>query len=976
MIKIKKHFFNQFKKITSVLLAISMLLLTAPPNSLSKVEAIDKNEFNMALALPENSNPNFTIQHYFYFDKVKTSTSALSDDYLPFINTSSGNPSDVPVNKNTKQNVLDGISDPLNPKLTYVQLVDNSNLSDGRKELATEKSLIKLFEDEPTDYMSNPQIPYMNRLYNSSTDYNSDFTLTEIWVYQPSDNGVVKDTNSLTDSDFIKYPVPLSADGKTHDPEKMRFTNNPNNSHISNVINNEPQHDIATDDYPYYYTILIKKNTVVRLVFDTTTGEKNKEANFFDYDVTDGYIYTNATYNETYRRPTSSQTNDSSWYAYVHNSGINNDSLYEGTGSKYAFGNGIIVSRIGKDATWTNKWGTIYLNQANISTAYNGIAFGLLKNVAYNSNKNPLPVWSDGISAPAIFDDTKTFRGKTDYTKAKNNGYELGFYRQGTTYTLDKVINSNKEEVLKNLRGLMVTANGWSSNKPIYSNEFWPLDNSLSHGTDNHDLKFGNSAYKNRKFFFNSGDPIDTPIVDNKKNSKDHNAYFGMTYSVDFTVYPGYVSPLNYWFFGDDDMWVFLSKVDDNGNVISGSEKKIMDIGGVHAASGVYSNLWEYIDYNPLFNEDGTENTSPQKYRLTFFYTERGASGSSCYMRFTIPLLTNQSVAPERDEAIMIEKSYVDYDGNELKYDTNGEKFNFLLTMTNENGISFEDVYDYAIYRKDTTPDHTAAGAKPIQKGIIGVANPESGKYEFSLRSGEYIIISNLPENTHYTIEEVGSESYETYYQIGTHTHKNNKQIDTLNPNKYYLDSENVKLLNSKVTNYVKFTNAPLSYKDFSFKKVDVQNLTPLENAVFNIYEYTCSDSTADELLDVNNIDSCWKLHSSATSDIDGKVIFNKIYRNKKYRLVETKAPDEYELPTGQWNIDVENNMQFTITAIGDEKPLAFINNENNLLLPNVKLLDIPETGSASSILYTIVGTMLICASIIIAAYYRKNNNL
>lgn len=973
MVSIKRFIHVLINKIMIILLILSMLTIKIPSNNCISVKALDEDLISPTALMPENSNPNFTIQHYFYFDKIKTSQTSLSNDYLPFINTSSGNPSDVPVNKNTKQNVLDGISDPLNPKLTYVQLVDNSNLSDGRKELATEKSLIKLFEDEPTDYMSNPQIPYMNRLYNSSTDYNSDFTLTEIWVYQPSDNGVVKDTNSLTDNDFIKYPVPLSADGKTHEPEKMRFTNNPNNSHISDVVNNVPVVDIATEDYPYYYTILIQKNTVVRLVFDTTTGEKNKEANFFDYDVTDGYIYTNDTYNETYRRPTSSQNIAQKWYAYIYNSGINNDDLYEGTGAKYAFGNTNVVSNIGKSATWNNKWGTIYLNQANSSTAYNGIAFGLLKNVAYNANKNPLPVWSDGIVAPPIFDDTKTFRGKTDYTKAKNNGYQLGFYRQGATYTLDKVTDSKNNLVLKDLRGLMQTTTKWNSDIPIFSNEFWPLDSSPSYGTDGHDFKFGNKDNSDKRLFFTQEKSIATSTSD---KSADHNAYFGMTYSIDFTVYPGYVSPLNYWFFGDDDMWAFLSKVDENGNVISGSEKKIVDIGGVHAASGVYSNLWEYIDYNPLFNEDGTENTSPQKYRLTFFYTERGASGSSCYMRFTIPLLTNQSVAPERNEAIKIEKSYVDYDEKEVKYDSNGQKFNFLLTMTTENGVSFEDIYDYAIYRKDTTPDHTATGAVPIQKGIIGVANPLSGKYEFSLRSGEYIVISNLPESTHYTIEEVGSESYKTYYQTGTHIHKDNKQIDNLAPTKIYIDSSNIERFNAKTTNYIKFTNAPLDYQNFEFKKVDVQNLTPLENAVFNIYEYTCSDSTADELLDVNNIDSCWKLHSSATSDIDGKVIFNKIYRNKKYRLVETKAPDEYELPTGQWNIDVENNMQFTITAIGDEKPLAFINNENNLLLPNVKLLDIPETGSASSILYTIVGTMLICASIIIAAYYRKNNNL
>ena len=54
----------------------------------------------------------------------------------------------------------------------------------------------------------------------------------------------------------------------------------------------------------------------------------------------------------------------------------------------------------------------------------------------------------------------------------------------------------------------------------------------------------------------------------------------------------------------------------------------VCDIGGVHSSVGEYVNLWNYI---------GADRTEDEQHTLTFFYTERGASGSTCYMNFTLP---------------------------------------------------------------------------------------------------------------------------------------------------------------------------------------------------------------------------------------------------------------------------------------------------------------------------------------------------
>lgn len=104
----------------------------------------------------------------------------------------------------------------------------------------------------------------------------------------------------------------------------------------------------------------------------------------------------------------------------------------------------------------------------------------------------------------------------------------------------------------------------------------------------------------------------------------DHNSYFGFQFEVKFTIPDGYRGPMEYIFFGDDDMWVFLDG------------KLVCDIGGVHSAVGEYVNLWDYLQ-----KDDSSEHT------LSFYWTERGASGSTCWMQFVIPNVNNATQIPQ-----------------------------------------------------------------------------------------------------------------------------------------------------------------------------------------------------------------------------------------------------------------------------------------------------------------------------------------
>ena len=72
-------------------------------------------------------------------------------------------------------------------------------------------------------------------------------------------------------------------------------------------------------------------------------------------------------------------------------------------------------------------------------------------------------------------------------------------------------------------------------------------------------------------------------------DGQDHNSYFGMNFDVKFELPKDYIGPLEYTFFGDDDMWVFLTPVDENGTA-TGASKLVCDIGGVHSSVGEYVN--------------------------------------------------------------------------------------------------------------------------------------------------------------------------------------------------------------------------------------------------------------------------------------------------------------------------------------------------------------------------------------------------
>lgn len=419
-------------------------------------------------------------------------------------------------------------------------------------------------------------------------------------------------------------------------------------------------------------TVLITDGTVIRLVFDTTESIYTNAVNFYDYDITNDGVHTAA-------------------------QGINSASNYTGSGAKLAFGNDNTDTGLSKE-TWNGNT----LNMAN-SNGYSGCTFGLATRLS-----NGKIQYASGVNVPSLFNEGNT-TGKTSYDSGQ---YTLSFARSGDTYTLSSIGGTSSADNLQTFTSRW----NWNNTRKIWSNHFWPMDNVTN--TDPHTGASGNTG----TYIGASGTTKSYPESD---NSIAHNNMFGMQYAVQFTLTEDYTGPLEYYFFGDDDMWVFLDS------------QLVCDIGGVHSSVGEYVNLWDYVD-------KGSSGT----HTLTFFYTERGLSGSTCYMQFTLPSVS--SITPEQNTGLLTVRKLVE---GAMESD---EEFHFKIMFTDANGNPLPDDYSYTRY--------TANGTVVKQDVIIY----DGGS--FDLKAGEYVIINYLPYGTKYTITETNVPYYTVTYQVDNGT--------------------------------------------------------------------------------------------------------------------------------------------------------------------------------------------------------------
>lgn len=580
---------------------------------------------------------------------------------IPRFNESGSNPLTVIDTSGGK--LPDNVSNPKTKNIYLEPAGGNTNKNNGNAtqqyRVAESEKPTRMYTDNQFEYIKSPNPSYINKLIDSPS-----YTLAQLWVLKEG-----KRSDSENQADWDVYDNP----GSVH------FTN---------------REGVTGGNVVY-----IHDDTVIRLVYDTNEAKENFPANFYDYDISDG------------------PNRDGSWRTGI--TGINaasnygtsreHDQKWDSYANVLAFGNANCGTGMGYsafDGLFLNKFSTTYTNGA-IKKDLD--LFGCTFRIAEGLEDGKI-VYNPWIVAPKLFNDGDA-SGKHTYA-----GSSLGFSRVGDTYTLSSasVNGGGSVDGLQNFFNPSPSAG--TIHKHIFTNDFWPLD--ATQNTDPHFGQYGQSVTF-AGFDNVEGKPwYTTPqngTFPGSDDGKGHNSFFGMQYAVEFTLTADYVGPLEYYFFGDDDMWVFL----DN--------KLVCDLGGVHSSVGEYVNLWDYL-------QKGTAGT----HTLTFFYTERGASGSTCYMNFTLPSVSGVNIEQKTSD-LEVRKQVVGQDES-------NREFEFNIQFYDQNGKPVLDDYAYTKYDKD---------GKEIDSNLVVHTGDK-----FTLKDGQYVRIRYLPFGLRYTITEVPQDGY------------------------------------------------------------------------------------------------------------------------------------------------------------------------------------------------------------------------
>ncbi len=675
-------------------LATLMLKKGSPENAM--IAELDSNsDEGIAVYSAAVKDIEFTVQYYAYLETLATSPQSQGDvGTVELIDTSRGERAfngsgDLPTNEKAQAGTL-------KTKNLYARKAE-----DGLYDLVYQKEFKEIFLKDVYSFGTHPKLENFNKFAKEGYNYD----LKEIWVLKEG-----RDSTSTEQKDWDIYPK----NGKKI--EEIEFTNDSGSA-------NEGR-------------ILITDKTVLRLVGERNTGSYNYSALFYDYDITDGKLYKNNTGTDEYKDRSINDTKTTVW-AKTDKQGINSDGNYKKGAvdtNKYAFGNAAMGT--GLEGA---KLGSFNVNQANATVEgethiYKKCSYGLVSNTL---GSDGYPVFN--VDAPNLFkpvgEGEEKVTGRTPV-----EGFSLDFIRNGDTYTLSSV-NGTTGDHATGLERLQNGGKPWHMDDTaiMWQNRFWPMDDSTeTYGTAGHDLKFGSKeleSYRKRR-------PVEGKCY-TSDDGQDHNSFFGMMYTVDFTLTKDYVGPLNYYFIGDDDMWVFLD------------DKLVCDIGGCHQSTGEYVDLWDWIEKptenpsTPVTGPVDSDQEQGETHTLRFFYTERGASGSTCWMQFTLPSVSSKPIEYPNGSIKNTLKV-----GKTVSGDATDEEFEFTLNLTDADGVTpLYNTYNYQILETVVEADGTET-EKEVRSGSI-----KHGE-KFRLKNGQSIVVRNLPDGAKYSVQEAEYKDY------------------------------------------------------------------------------------------------------------------------------------------------------------------------------------------------------------------------
>lgn len=277
-------------------------------------------------------------------------------------------------------------------------------------------------------------------------------------------------------------------------------------------------------------------------------------------------------------------------------------------------------------------------------------------------------------------------------------------------------------------------------------------------------------------------------------------------------------------------------------------------------------------------------------------------------------------------------------DGGQVSYDPNSRKITWDLTGC-EQGVAHTLKIDVKVKE----------GTELTATGILDT-NDSMGAVDGSIRSNEQPKLERYL--AHYHFENANDPNVELPKEVkdllpassGGYGNHHNVVANEINPKEVKTadgrtwkflgwDNDN-KTINGQDVSFVGKWQF-IGY-DFSFIKFNDSGQV-LEGAEFSLYAWKrTTDPTNSDLVNEASIaEGKWTLIDTQTSQANGRVDFYVPAEEGKYfQLVETKAPERYDKPQGQWRFTLDQNGYITNNTLNG------IGGQNNTLPPPFELIE------------------------------------
>lgn len=271
-----------------------------------------------------------------------------------------------------------------------------------------------------------------------------------------------------------------------------------------------------------------------------------------------------------------------------------------------------------------------------------------------------------------------------------------------------------------------------------------------------------------------------------------------------------------------------------------------------------------------------------------------------------------------------------------------GKEYTFIISTSNE---------DVAGKGYVTDTNETVTFSNTPEAGFYKAAVKVSASSNTDTVDGS-VTVTDLPEGV-YTVEEQEPDELAGYLFNGT-----SYRVNGAESNRVTVEPD--------ITAQIDVTNAYVPLTDITIKKVDSSNKDiTLKNAGFILYYKTETDEehyysiSGSEVFWITNKDEATELSSNE----EGTVKFMELRKDITYYLVETKAPDGYNLLEHEvkisWNSEGELQASYGTTPIED-----IDQTERIITVTNSTGTELPETGGPGTTILTIGGLLLMAGAV------------